>query len=68
MKAPFALLSTGIAPDRFTYNALLEVHAAGGDLDGASKLYDAMLARKVKPDICTFILLFQVCSATGMMS
>ncbi len=51
---------TGIAPDRFTFNALLEAHAAVGNLEGASQIYDAMSQRRIVPDICTFIALFQV--------
>ncbi len=50
----------GIAPDRFTFNALLEAHAAVGNLEGASQIYDAMSQRRILPDICTFIALFQV--------
>lgn len=51
----------GITPDRFTFNALLEAHAAAGSLEGASKVYDTMAQRRIAPDICTFIALFQVC-------
>lgn len=51
---------SGISPDRFTFNALLEAHAAAGNLEGASQIYDAMAQRRIPPDICTFIALFQV--------
>ena len=54
------LVPAGITPDRFTFNALLEAHAAAGSLEGASKIYDAMAQRRIPPDICTFIALFQV--------
>ena len=49
-----------IAPDRFTYNALLEAHTAAEDLEGVARLYKAMLTRGIRPDICTFVALFQV--------
>lgn len=55
-----SLVPAGITPDRFTFNALLEAHAAAGSLEGASKIYDAMAQRRIPPDICTFIALFQV--------
>ena len=49
-----------IAPDRFTYNALLEAHTAAEDLEGVARVYKAMLTRGICPDICTFVALFQV--------
>ena len=49
-----------IAPDRFTYNALLEAHTAAEDLEGVARVYKAMLTRGIRPDICTFVALFQV--------
>ena len=52
--------AAGIAPDRFTYNALLEAHAAADDLEGVASVYKAMLGCGVQPDICTFVALFQV--------
>ena len=51
-----------IAPDRFTYNALLEAHTAAEDLEGVARVYKAMLTRGIRPDICTFVALFQVIS------
>ena len=49
----------GWQPDRFTYNALLEAHAAVADLEGAADVYHAMVSRGVRGDICTFIPLFK---------
>lgn len=49
-----------IAPDCFTYNALLEAHTAAEDLEGVARVYQAMLTRGIRPDICTFVALFQV--------
>ncbi len=49
----------GLVPDRFAHNALLEAHAAAGDLHGAAAAYARMAAAGVRPDPCTFIPLFQ---------
>ena len=52
--------SADIMPDRFTYNALLEAHTAAEDLEGVARVYQTMLTRGIRPDICTFVALFQV--------
>ena len=57
-----------IVPDRFTYNALLEAHTAAEDLEGVAKVFKAMIARGLQPDICTFVALFQVRALPRMSS
>ena len=57
--------SAGLTPDRFTHNALLEAHAAAGDLYGAARAYERMHAAGVHPDHCTFIPLFQARAASS---
>lgn len=52
---------------RHTFNALLEAHAAAGDIVAAKDMYDAMMNRGIKADHCTFIALFMVSTSIASL-
>lgn len=54
------LVAAGVVAGRHTFNALLEAHAAAGDVLAARDMYETMIDRGVKADHCTFIALFMV--------
>lgn len=51
---------TGILPGCYTFNAMLEAHAASGNVQGTMDVFAEMKQHGVKPDHCTFIALFAV--------
>ena len=55
-----AMLLAGVVPNRHTFNAMLEAHAAAGDATSAKDVYDTMKDHRIKADHCTFIALFKV--------
>ena len=54
------MATAGLVAGRHTFNALVEAHAAAGDVMAAKNMYDTMMDRGIKADHCTFIALFMV--------
>lgn len=50
----------GMQPSIQAWNALLEVWAAQGNAFETARLYNEIKSQGVKPDMCTFIALFEV--------
>lgn len=55
-----AMTLAGLIPGQYTFNALLEGHAASGDVIAAKDMYNTMQDRGIRPTHCTFIALFKV--------
>ena len=54
------LAFAGLQPSMQAYNALLEAWALQGNAFETAMLYDDMQQRQIRPDLCTFIALFEV--------
>ena len=54
------LAGGAVKPGLHAYNAMVQLRATAADSIGASEVYQQMRADGIRPDVCTFIHLFEV--------